>query len=67
MTLFGKALVYTLFYAALVYLPLRLIVGGVSRYQLRAARKKAEHARKELLAREALLESILKDSARVSP
>jgi hypothetical protein len=56
-----------LFYAALVYLPLRLIVGGVSRYQLRAARKKAEHARKELLAREALLESILKDSARVSP
>ncbi len=44
MSLLGKALVYTLFYAALVYLPLRIIVGAVGRYQLRAARKRAEEA-----------------------
>ncbi len=44
MSLLGKALVYTLFYAALVYLPLRIIIGAVSSYQVRAARKRAELA-----------------------
>lgn len=44
MPMLAKAVVYMLFYAALVYLPLRLIVAGVCRYQLRAARKRAEEA-----------------------
>ena len=44
--LLTQALVYTVFYAGLVYLPLRLIVDGVCMYQVRTARKRAEQARK---------------------
>ena len=45
-SLLVRALVYTIFYAALVYLPLRAAVAAACHFQLRAARRKAERARK---------------------
>ena len=54
MYLLTKALVYTFFYAALVYLPLRVVIALVGKHQVRAAKRRAaEQARKIARARAA--------------